>query len=68
MPDVDSSAIRSARYDAAEHVLEITFVTGRVYVYGGVPETIYDAFLKAESKGRFFNERIRDAFATARKR
>ncbi|RAI39159.1 hypothetical protein CH341_26425 [Rhodoplanes roseus] len=65
---MDSSAIRSARYDPAARVLEITFVTGRVYAYLHVPETTYRDFLDAESKGRFFNERIRDAFATARKR
>lgn len=68
MPEIDSSAIASARYDTARRVLEITFTGGRVYDYRGVPEAIWTALLKADSKGRFFNAQIRDVYPATRRR
>lgn len=58
-----SSVIRSYRYDPRAQALEITFVSGRRYRYSGVPAEIVKAFKHAESKGRFFNAYVRDAFA-----
>ena len=65
MPDVESSVIRAVRYEA-ECRLVVTFRTGTVYRYEDVPEAEYDAFLAAESKGRFFTARIRDCYRTVR--
>jgi hypothetical protein len=31
----------------------------------GVPREVYDALLKADSKGEFFNEEIRDQYSFA---
>jgi hypothetical protein len=57
-----SSAIRLISHDEASERLTVTFVTGRTYVYESVPEKVYRDFLAAESKGRFFNDTIRDRF------
>ena len=57
-----STVIRRHDYDEATRVLEITFVTGRVYIYADVPPDVYDDFRAARSKGEFFNTRIRDAY------
>jgi len=57
---VISQAIRSVGYRAG--TLEIEFVHGDVYRYLGVPQLVYLQFMRAESKGAFFNERIRDCF------
>lgn len=65
MPAVESSVIRHVAYDAAERFLEVTFTSGRRYVYGDVPAAIYRAFLEAESKGTYFNAEIRDCFSVA---
>ena len=62
MPDVDSSAIGRISYDEAVHLLRVKFVSGRRYAYSGVPRSVYDAFLAAESKGAFFNHHIRDLY------
>ena len=56
-----STAIRYFRYDSAERELQVTFVTGRRYVYEDVPSDVFDAFRAAFSKGTFFNRE----FATA---
>lgn len=54
-----STAIRHYAYDEAQELLTITFVTGRRYVYAGVPAQLYAAMRRATSKGGFFNRRIR---------
>ncbi len=62
MTEVTSSAIRTVTYDKALRRLTVTFSSGRTYRYLDVPEAEYDAMLAAESKGAFFNDRIRDAY------
>jgi hypothetical protein len=60
MPAVDSSMIRFVRYDPRGRALHIIFTSGKTYIYMDVPREVYDALLKADSKGEFFNEEIRD--------
>ena len=62
MPDVTSSVIRRVTYDDATHALAIGFANGRTYRYLDVPKTEYEKLLEAESKGSFFNARIRDSY------
>lgn len=57
-----STVIRSARYDPDREVLDITFTTGRRYLYHGVTAVTADAFRAAFSKGRHFNAHIRDRY------
>jgi hypothetical protein len=57
-----SSVIRDYDYDDARRVLEITFVSGRVYAYRDVPPEVFAEFQMARSKGEFFNRHIRDGF------
>ena len=59
---VSSRAISSIGYQSG--TLEIEFVDGDVYRYFLVPRVLFIEFLQAESKGAFFNERIRDRFPT----
>jgi hypothetical protein len=61
-----STAIRYFRYDAAEHALEVTFVTGRRYLYDGVPPEVFEAFRTAFSKGTFFNRETATATPIAK--
>jgi hypothetical protein len=58
-----STAIRYFRYDSATRALQVTFITGRRYIYDDVPSDVFDAFRAAFSKGAFFNHEIRDRFA-----
>ena len=57
-----STVIRRFDYlpDAQELVVE--FVTGRIYVYSDVPEETAQGLRGAFSKGRHFNQHIRDRF------
>ena len=63
---VASSLVASVGYVPEYKVLEIEFQDGRSYQYFGVPERIYKGVMAAESRGRYFNERIRDAYVYGR--
>jgi lysyl-tRNA synthetase class 2 len=62
MPAVESSAVRRIEYDAAARTLFVIFDDGDQYAYFGVGPELYEAFLAAESKGRFFQAQVRDRF------
>ena len=57
-----SSVIKSFDYDEPRNELTVALTTGRVYVYSLVPPAVVAEFKAAASKGRYFNERIRDGF------
>jgi hypothetical protein len=59
---VISQAITSVGYQAG--MLELEFVDGDVYRYFLVPRSLFIEFMHAESKGAFFNDRIRDRYPT----
>jgi hypothetical protein len=58
-----STAIRRIMYDPIDRELWVTFVSGRQYVYFGVPQEKFSAFSHAASRGGFFNREIRDRHA-----
>jgi lysyl-tRNA synthetase class 2 len=60
--EMPSSVIRDTSYDETTKEMRVTFVSGRVYVYDGVPRVIYNAFCNAPSKGAFFNVAIRGRY------
>jgi hypothetical protein len=57
-----STVIRRFVYDSDREELWVEFVTGRRYVYEGVPESVASTFRSAFAKGVYFNSRIRDRF------
>jgi hypothetical protein len=59
---VDSSVIASVGFDDAGHVLEVEFRSGRVYRYFVVPRAVYEAFMRADSPGDYFNREIKPTF------
>jgi hypothetical protein len=54
--------IDSYRYEPADGVLLITFVSGQVYAYFDVPPEVGDGLRTTSSRGRYFASRIRDRF------
>lgn len=61
-----SSVILKYKYDETGKALEITFVSGSVYVYKDIPPTLFERFRQAISKGIFFNKHIKPKFAFER--
>ncbi|HWW24580.1 MAG TPA: KTSC domain-containing protein [Caulobacter sp.] len=58
-----SSVIKAFSYDDEGQVLTITFVSGRVYAYQGVPADVAQGLRLAFAKGEYFNKAIRVRFA-----
>ncbi|WP_225771086.1 KTSC domain-containing protein [Inquilinus sp. Marseille-Q2685] len=59
---LESSAVHSVGYDPRTKALDVEYAGGAVYRYYPVPDRVYRQLLQAESKGRFVNSRIRDAY------
>lgn len=57
-----SSVIQAMRYDRTRHTLRVIFVSGMVYDYLNVPETVYEEMKTTGSKGTFLNRRIKNNY------
>jgi lysyl-tRNA synthetase class 2 len=64
---LDSTALRSYSYNAESQVLEVEFLHSGLYEFLDVPREVAEALPKAESKGRFFNQSIKNSFRFRRK-
>ena len=60
--DLKSTSLHAATYQDQSAFLELEFLSGAIYRYLGVPAQIYQELLRAESKGRYFNQHIRNGF------
>ncbi len=56
---VKSSNVSSVGYDPGTSTLEIKFHSGGVYQYYGVPSSVHEGFMKADSKGSYFHHYIK---------
>lgn len=66
MPDLKSSNLASANYEAETQSLTITFKGSGTYTYADVPETVYMGLLAASSPGGYFAENIKDKYTFTR--
>jgi KTSC domain len=58
---VSSSNLASIGYDRTTQTLEIEFLHGGVYQYSGVPPSVYDGLMEAESHGSYFDLNVKKA-------
>lgn len=63
---VECSAIPSVGYDRRREILEIEFTSGTLYQYDDFPQSHYEEFMRADSKGQFLREYILEAFSFSR--
>jgi hypothetical protein len=61
-----SSMLARFSYDGKEQVLVVEFKHGGRYEYYDVPESIFKEMVAARSKGRFFQDNIRDDYEFSR--
>ncbi len=57
-----STVICRFDYSPEREELVVEFVTGRRYLYSGVPAKATEAMLSAFAKGVYFNRNIRDRY------
>lgn len=60
--NVVSGNLKAVGYDEFEHFLIVDFKNGRSYRYLNVPLKTYEALLAASSKGKYFNQQIKDRY------
>lgn len=61
---VDSSNIEAIGYDASTSELHVRFSKGGAdYVFFNVEEWVYQEFLRADSKGRYFWQNVRERYS-----
>nr|WP_321258902.1 KTSC domain-containing protein [uncultured Pseudodesulfovibrio sp.] len=60
---VSSSAIKSVGYDEASMRMEIVFKSSsKPYSFCGVPKHVFERLLHAGSKGRYYQNNIKDHY------
>jgi len=57
-----SSVIAHMKYNEHTNVLRITYVSGSVYDYIGVPPEVFEEMRVAQSKGTFLNYSIKGKY------
>lgn len=60
---LSSSNLKRCAYDIETEELKIQFQSGKVYSYQGVPASVYNGLLEADSPGRYFIQSIKDIYA-----
>ena len=60
MIEVDSTAIERIGWETG--MMDVHFKDGRSYRYYGIPESVYEEVLDADSIGRAFNIMIKDKY------
>lgn len=58
----ESGLFSAAAYRDSARQLYLRFYDGDIYRYFACPVSVYREFLAAESKGRYFSQRIRNRF------
>jgi hypothetical protein len=59
---VESSNLRSIGYDPQSSILEIEFNSGEIWDYPDFPCNLFEDFLGADSKGKFFHKFVRGQY------
>ena len=60
-----SSFLQDAQYNQQSQELTITMKNGNVYAYQGVPQSVAEGLFQASSKGRYYNQQIKEKFASS---
>ena len=63
-----SRAMRSMGYDPATRTLWVEWASGNTHALHDVPPELYEGLVAARSKGRYFQDHLRDRFVHERLR
>ena len=58
----NSSQVNKMRYFPDDKALEIVFKNNKTYRYSGVPESVYEGAIAAESVGKYVNAHVKNEF------
>ena len=63
---VNSSVVAQVQFLEGSNILKVVFHSGRAYRYFMVPRRVYEALIKADSIGRYFNLQVKDCYSFER--
>lgn len=63
---VESSWISGITYNRPNKILTMRLGNGRTYTIPGVTRSVFDKWIRAESKGEFFHTMIKDKYTVSR--
>lgn len=66
--EVDSSNLKSVKYDEEFHELTIKFNDKAEYHYSHVPKSVHDKLMDSDSKGKYFHDQVRDNYFYVRRK
>ena len=64
---VSSSNLKAVGYDSESKTIQIEFLSGGLYEYYNVPESIYNGLMSASSHGSYFDKYIKKGGYTYKK-
>ncbi|MDX2002709.1 MAG: KTSC domain-containing protein [Chitinophagales bacterium] len=64
---VVSTVLALIGYDQDTRKLEVVFRSGSIYLYIDVPSRLWKELLAADSKGKYYNQFIKDKFEFIKK-
>ena len=63
---VQSKAIQTIIWDNSNNQLLIKFTDSPLFAYPNAPKSLFEAFVKAPSKGKFYHEQIKNKYQPVR--
>jgi hypothetical protein len=66
MISVSSSNVAAIGYDDSNNQLYVRYNDGGLYVYSGVPHSIYQGLLSASSKGTYLHRYVKGTYSYRR--
>ena len=60
------SGIIRLGYNDDDSTLEVSFQSGSTYQYADVPIEVFEGFVNAPSKGKYFHANVRDSYQYTR--
>jgi len=59
---VVSSNVRSIGHNPLTQVLEVEFLDRSIYIYSGVPSSVYSGLMAAASKGSYLSQKVEGTY------
>lgn len=63
---VQSKAIQTIIWDHSNNQLLIKFTDSPLFAYPNAPKSLFEAFIKSPSKGKFYHEQIKNKYEPVR--
>lgn len=60
MNKMKSKVIKTITYDSTRKDLTVKFRSNKEYIYTPATKQLYEDFVASDSKGEFFNEKVKD--------